>query len=504
MDIWASYFILILAVQSYIVVGGLRSTFICDYLHTTFLYACIFVFMFTVYASSPHLGSPQALYDLLQKQSQKAETEADTYSGSYMTVKSRDGLVHAMTIWIGSFSAIWTDQAYWQRVIASDPRTAVRGYLLGSVAWYAIPFSMATCMGLAAAALQDADIFPIILTTQQVSDGLAAPAAAIGLLGKPGAALIIVLLFMAVTSSTSAESIAASSLMTFDIYKAYIKPKASTRQLLWASIGGLIFYGLFLAAISCIFHKIGISLGFLVKIFGCLMGGGSFPMAAIVLWDRTSTLAAQASPILALCSGLITWLVTTHVRSGEINVTTLGDSYNSLAGDCVSLGMGLVSVIVLSLLFPAQYPVVLDGVTDEGPAYVDPEKMGEDELEKTPNQTTTAANEDEAPDAVTSHFTRGREPVVPVSALTPEEIKSQRILSYSFLAVGVLGFAILLPFTLYGTGYTFSLGFFKFYVVVAFLWIFVSAGICVMLPLWESRAVLWSVSRAMLRDVCGK
>lgn len=500
MDIWASYFILILAVQSYIVVGGLRSTFICDYLHTTFLYACIFVFMFTVYASSPHLGSPKALYDLLQKQSQKADTAADTYNSSYMTVKSQDGLVHAMTIWIGSFSAIWTDQAYWQRVIASDPRTAVRGYLLGSVAWYAIPFSMATCIGLAAAALQDSEIFPIVLTAQQVSDGLAAPAAAIGLLGKPGAALIIVLLFMAVTSSTSAESIAASSLMTFDIYKAYFKPKATTRQLLWASIGGLVFYGLFLAAISCIFHKIGISLGFLVKIFGCLMGGGSFPMASIVLWDRTSTLAAQVSPILALCCGLIAWMVTTHVRSGEITVTTLGDSYNSLAGDCVSLGVGLVSVVVLSLLFPAQYPVVLEGVAEV--SAVDPEKLG-DELEKTPNQTTTPANEDEA-DAVTSHFTRGREPVVPVSALTPEEIRSQRVLSYSFLAVGVLGFAILLPFTLYGTGYTFSLGFFKFYVVVAFLWIFVSAGICVLLPLWESRAVLWSVGRAMLRDVRGK
>ncbi|TVY29498.1 hypothetical protein LHYA1_G001452, partial [Lachnellula hyalina] len=40
------------------------------------------------------------------------------------------------------------------------------------------------------------------------------------LMGKVGAGLMVVLLFMAITSSTSAETIAASPLITFDIYKA--------------------------------------------------------------------------------------------------------------------------------------------------------------------------------------------------------------------------------------------------------------------------------------------
>ncbi|KAH8881060.1 urea transporter, partial [Thozetella sp. PMI_491] len=470
MNIWASYFILIVAVQSYIVVGGLRSTFICDYLHTTFLYGCIFTFMFSVYTTSPHIGSPEALYDLLSKQSENPATEADSYNGSYFTVKSSEGLVTAMTILIGSFSAIWTDQAYWQRVIASDPRTAVRGYVLGSVAWYAIPFAMATCMGLTAAALQDSDIFPVTLTSAQVSNGLAAPAAAIAIMGQHGAALIITLLFMAITSSTSAESIAASSLMTFDIYKAYISPSATNKKLLIASIAGLFTYGIVLAVICCIFQAVGISLGFLVKIFGCLMGGGSFPMAAIVLWDRTSTLAAQVSPILALCSGLITWLVCAQLRSGAINITTLGNSYNSLAGDCVALGVGAISIVSLTFLFPEKHPVELVGVDEGG--------------------------------TVTTHFTRpNREPIVPVSALTPEEVRSQRRFALTALAIGALGFLVLLPFTLYGTGYTFSLGFFKAYVVIAFIWIWISAIICVVLPVWESREVLSYIARAIVRDM---
>jgi Na+/proline symporter len=63
---------------------------------------------------------------------------------------------------------------------------------------------------------------------------------------------MVVLLFMATTSSTLAESIAASSLINFDICKAYLNPKASTRPLFWVFVFGLAIYGTLLAAISCI------------------------------------------------------------------------------------------------------------------------------------------------------------------------------------------------------------------------------------------------------------
>ena len=479
-------------------VGGLRSTFICDYLHTVFLYVCIFTFMFSVYAASPEIGSPTRLYELLVKQSE-GDFPADTYNGSYFAVNSRDSLVFGATLLLGGFSGVWTDQAYWQRAIASDPRTAVRGYVLGSYAWYAVPFAMSTCMGLAAAALQGSETFPVTLTKIEVSAALPAPAAAIALLGKSGACLIIVLLFMAVTSSTSAESIGASSLMTFDIYKAYINPHASTRRLLWVSIAGLFTYGIVLAGISCLFHAVGVSLSWLVKIFGCLMGGGSFPIAAVVLWDGTSTFAAQASPIIGLSSGLTAWMVTTKLRSGTINITTTGDSFNSLAGDCVSLGMGLVSVVLLSFIFPNKKPLVLDGqeaVQHHGAAEnIDTaSKVDEKEIEKDAKSTTAAVAETKA----LGFLQTSTEPIVPLTALSPEEMKSQKRLALWALAVDVVGFMFVLPFSLYGTGYTFSLGFFKAYVVVAFLWIWSSAVICVFLPIWEARRDWMGVLGRML------
>ena len=46
-------------------------------------------------------------------------------------------------------------------------------------------------------------------------------------MGRPGAILMVTMLFMAVTSAGSAELVAVSSLFTYDIYRTYINPKAT-------------------------------------------------------------------------------------------------------------------------------------------------------------------------------------------------------------------------------------------------------------------------------------
>lgn len=71
-------------------------------------------------------------------------------------------------------------------------------------------------MGLTAVGLQ-VNGYLAPLSPDQVSAGLAAPLAAAALLGKSGAAIILVLLFLAVTSATSAELIAVSSIFTCQI-----------------------------------------------------------------------------------------------------------------------------------------------------------------------------------------------------------------------------------------------------------------------------------------------
>ena len=234
------------------------------------------------------------------------------YKGSYLTFKSVNGLVFAIDLLVAGFTTVWLDQAYWQRAIASRPETSIKAYLLGGIAWYGIPFGFATAMGLGCAALTSSPSFPTYpnpLSAAQNGAGLSSPATAIALLGKGGAGLMLLLLFMAVTSSTSAELIAVSSLLTFDIYKTYINPSATSHQLVRISHFGIIIYALVLAVFCCILNAVNVNLTWLLTVLGVMVGGASVPVGLVLLWPRMSTIATICSPWISLVLGLIAWFV---------------------------------------------------------------------------------------------------------------------------------------------------------------------------------------------------
>ena len=141
---------------------------------------------------------------------------------------------------VGNFGTVFVDQSYWQSAIAARPQSAAKGYLLGGICWFAIPFSLATSLGLASTAL----MLPI--TRNEAGSGLVPPAVADNLLGDAGAVLILIMLFMAIVSTGSAESIAVSSLVAYDIYREYINPEATGKQILWVSRVVIVVFGLFM------------------------------------------------------------------------------------------------------------------------------------------------------------------------------------------------------------------------------------------------------------------
>lgn len=166
---------------------------------------------------------------------------------------------------------------------------------------------------------------------------------------------MLILLFMAVTSSTSAELIAVSSLLTFDVYKTYIAPNSSSARLVQISHYGIVLYALVLAAFCSILNAVGLNLTWLLTILAIIVGGASIPVGLILLWKRMSTVAAIAAPWIGLVCGLIAWFVTTWKRSGAITVTTSGNTVNAVAGNITSWGVGWLMAVVLSLIFPAKY-----------------------------------------------------------------------------------------------------------------------------------------------------
>jgi len=520
MNVYAACFLIPLVVAGYVIAGGLRSTFIADYIHTVILFIAIFVFGFLMYATGNIVGSPTKLYDLLQDASRNMPI-AGNVDGSYLAFRSVDGLVFAIDLFAAGFSTVWLDQAYWQRAIASRPETSVRAYILGGIAWYGIPFGFATAMGLGCAALTNDPRFPTYphpLSAAQNGAGLSSPATAITILGKGGAILMLILLFMAVTSSTSAELIAVSSLLTFDVYKTYIKPDSTSAKLVQISHYGIVIYALVLATFCCILNVVGLNLTWLLTILAIIVGGASLPIGLVLMWKRMSTAAAICAPWIGLVCGLTAWFVTTWKRSGAITVETSGNTVNAVAGNITSWGVGWASAVVLTFLFPNTYSSVdpkhierssrIQGVRGtvwglEGPtagSSKTPTSNGDEEKVEPESQPGLVAAPEPGVfvptgnDMVDFLGAKNMEPMDPVVVKKGERLAVGANLVFFVVAI------ILVPFTLFGTGYVYNRAFFTGWVVVSFLWVWASMTICVIYPVVESAGALSDVSRGLWGD----
>lgn len=77
----------------------------------------------------------------------------DNYDGSYLTMLSQSGFIFGIINVVGNFGTVFVDQSYWQSAIAAKPSATYKGYILGGLCWFAIPFTLATALGLASRAL---------------------------------------------------------------------------------------------------------------------------------------------------------------------------------------------------------------------------------------------------------------------------------------------------------------------------------------------------------------
>lgn len=112
----AACFLLPIGVVLYTLRGGLRSTLITDYAHTVVIFAIIFTFAFTAYATSASLGSPSAVYDLLVEAASKHPVTGNS-QGSYLTMRSQEGAIFFVINLVGNFGTVYLDNGYWNKAV---------------------------------------------------------------------------------------------------------------------------------------------------------------------------------------------------------------------------------------------------------------------------------------------------------------------------------------------------------------------------------------------------
>ncbi|KAG0028009.1 hypothetical protein BGZ82_008651 [Podila clonocystis] len=496
MNTYAACFLLPLGVIIYTLFGGLKATFIADYTHTVVIMFIVLLFSFTAYTTSDLIGSPGRMYELLQEASIRHPVSGN-HEGSYLTMASSNGLMFGIINLCSNFGTVFIDNAYWQRAIAAEPHSTVKAYLIGGLSWFAIPFTLATTLGISAVALESSEHFPTFpnrLTPSDVSAGLVAPNAAVALLGQGGAIAVLLLVFMAVTSAASAELIAVSSICTFDVYRSYINPMATGKQLIRVSHAVVAGFGIIMGVLAVILKEAGIDLGYLYSLMGVLISSAVMPVTFTLLWKKQNVTAACVAPIGGLAVSITAWLVCAKLYSGEITLATTGTDQAMLAGNLGALlGGGIISV-VLSLIKPDNY-------TFEATRSL---KQVMDDMVGTP--TSNSSSEDismegekkDAPRATTVELTTD-------TFDAEDDAKLAKAARFARWSSGILTviLIILWPLPMFFSNYVFSRGFYTGWVILSIVWAICSTIAVTIYPVWESRDAFAEIFKGLYKMAFG-
>ncbi|KAK6859434.1 urea active transporter [Apiospora arundinis] len=481
----AAIYLLPLGVVLYTIVGGLKATILTDWVHTFVLLILIILFALTAYVSGEALGSPSAVYDLLVKAAAAHPVEGNA-EGSYLTMRSKEGAIFFVINIVGNFGTVFLDNGYYNKAIAASPVHALPGYILGGLSWFAIPWLTATTLGLSALALEDTPRFPTYpnrMSEADISAGLVLPYAAVALLGRGGAIATLLIVFMAVTSATSSELIAVSSIFTYDFYRTYIKPDASGRRLIYMSHVIVVCYALFISTFSVGLYYAGISMGYLYLMMGVIISAAVIPATLTLIWSGQNKWAAALSPVFGLAFALIAWLVTAKKECGNLGVECTGSNNPMLAGNVVALLSPLVLIPVFTLIFG------LDHYNWQSMLAI---RKGDDHDLATSagvDLERTVGGHEETADEFRSEQTK--------------LARASRISKWTTIVL-TLSFLVLWPFPMYGSSYIFSKPFFTGWVTVGIIWIFCSFCAVGLFPVFEGRHTLARTFRFIIADITGR
>lgn len=114
-NVYASLFLLPLAVCAYTLRGGLRATILADYLHTVVIFVILFVLFFAAYSSGDAIGSPGKMYDLLTRAAVD-NPNSENYAGSWVTGKSLGAIKFGWLSFLEYLGVVFNDASFHQKV----------------------------------------------------------------------------------------------------------------------------------------------------------------------------------------------------------------------------------------------------------------------------------------------------------------------------------------------------------------------------------------------------
>lgn len=153
----------------------------------------------------------------------------------------------------------------------------------------------------------------------------------------------------------ASETIANSALVTYDIYKAYINPTATGKQLVCVSHITIIAFDLIVPCIAIGLIHAGFNVDWLLKAIGIFVDSAIIPMACTILWRKQSQLAVVGAPLICSAAAITAWLLSAYTHYGEVTIATTSETFPLVAGNMVSLCGPIVVTPVLTYLGPDDF-----------------------------------------------------------------------------------------------------------------------------------------------------
>jgi urea-proton symporter len=279
--------------------------------------------------------------------------------------------------------------------------------------------------------------------------GLVAPTAASQVLGDVGAILLLTMLFTAVTAAGSAELISVSSLVTYDIYRTYVKPSATGRGLMRISRLAIVGFGMGMGCLALALLQVGASLQYVYLAMGVLIGSAVVPISLAIVWKRTNKVAATSGALGGLACGVVVWLASSYAFYGIISVSSTSQNLPLLVGNVTSILVGAIVTFVGSMMKPDNFDFRL---MKQKIMIVDAK--------------IRRAIEHESDEEYLKHWSK---------------------IGYKFGISLTLTLVVAWPLPLYLLGYIFSEQMYAAWVGIAVTWAATAATVIVLLPLMESR-----------------
>ena len=499
LHIVASTMLIPFGVLLYTVVGGLKATFLTDFVHTTVLLV-VLCYMNTAVLTSDQVGGIDGLYDKIIEVSKTKFIEGN-YDGSILTGKSKGSVIFGLVLTAGNFGLTVMDSSFWQKTFSASPRATVPAYLLTAFLIFSNVWPISAIIGGSLHVLESDPSFPTYprkMTQYEIDSGFVLPYVLKAILGNGGVGALLLILYLAVTSTVSAQMVSVSSIVSFDIYKKYIHPNAQNKSMINVSHITCVVFGLGIAGFSIMLHYVGVNMTWFGYFIPMAICPGVIPLIFTVTWDRQTFWAAFISPIVGFAAGLAVWISTAYHFYGSVTIESTGGQLPALYGSLTALLLPGTLSIIISFIKPEKFDwEKLKQVN----LLVDGDSSSEVEID---NDTPTIPKEKQ--DGVEVNFESDetssleqQQQSQAASQLTVKEMDFWIKISTGSVIFILLVTWVIWPMSVY-RDWVFTASYFKGYVTVALIWLYTTLIVIGLVPFYTGRHSAAKVFRGVYND----